>query len=669
MFLLTKRQEAILYHLLVGNESTTIKKLASQYSLSERMIHYDLDLLSGWLKERGYVLERSKSKVIIQCSERQKQKLLSELGSDDVKNKVLTRENRQEYIYYRLLYSEIPVTSDDLEADIGISKPTVLSDLREVENIAGRYNLTVVSKKGIGYWLAGREIDLRRQLIQVTEKILLKNDIYSHEKLSQALADRTSQRKGYFSLLADYIDQLEVGKIHALLNKVREEQLIPISDSDAFDLFIVLVIMVKRLLAQKTLGKTEILPIRKEEELRLYLLSREICDQLEEMFDIYCGKVELNYVVLTFIGANVSFGEREEETYQVKRDRTVEKMLAVLQNGHYDQITKSFREQLKEDIKGYLFLIQRKRKLHITTRNPLLAQTKAEYPELFEEALKMAEVLSSEEDLSLTHEEVGVLAVYIATYINAAGGEKERRAVIICDEGMGIARLLKNRIQNNILNLKIEKLLSVYEFEHDKEAMESVDFIISTRPLTGVEVPVFCVNPIISSRDIRNINAFVTGRKSVQMGEGTEENYVKAALMNIFSKYIEASMIHNVSNELDYFLNVGNNLVSAENKKLIKEEHAFKTSMIVVKLSDMLRGIQAETGKVYDLDTVIGLTIHIVMSTGRWENKEFFVDRLNILPQEEIIYRFVKEFIKETSEIFNHPIAESEIAAIMRYLT
>ena len=233
MFLLTKRQEAILYHLLVGSESATIKKLASQYRLSERMIHYDLDYLSGWLKERGSVLERSKNKVTIKCSEKQKQTLLAELGSDDVKNKVLTRENRQEYIYYRLLYSELPVTSDHLETDIGISKPTVLSDLREVEHIAGRYNLSVISKKGLGYWLDGREIDLRRQLIQVTEKILLKNDIYNHEKLSQAMADRESYRKGYFSLLADYIDQLEVEKIHELLNKVRMEELLPISDSDA----------------------------------------------------------------------------------------------------------------------------------------------------------------------------------------------------------------------------------------------------------------------------------------------------------------------------------------------------------------------------------------------------------------------------------------------------
>lgn len=670
MILLTKRQEAILYYILQGKESITTKKLASKYQLSERMIHYDLEYISRWLKERDCRLSKTKNRYRVEISDEQRFIILEELFHDDIQHRILTKADRYEYIYQKLLLANGVVPSDDIMDDLQVSKPTVLNDLKEVEHIAARSNLSVRSKKGAGYWLEGREIDIRRQLIQVLTRTLIQNHIQSYEQLRAALGADSDGIRGHYLLAVGYIGAIDIEPICEILNDLRAHDEVTISDIDSFALFVSIAVMVRRLLGSHVLTKESILQIQKGEEARSYILGRDICERLEEEYEIHCSKVEVNYMILTLISTNVSFLDTADGKDHL--EGTVEQMLQNLKSYPSVTIDSLHMEELKEETKEYLSLLIRKRKLGIKSQNPLLAQTQAEYPELFSEAAKMAEVFSVKEGLKLTQEEIGVLTVYIAAYSDQRHRGERKKAVIVCDEGKSIARLLKNRIKNNITNLSIIRFVSVYELSQNKQILKDADFVISTVKLSDVDLPVFCVNPIISAIDIRSINDFVTGRKSIQVVVDAQkkENYLKNAVINGLTKYIDPAKISDIKNELDYFLSAGSNLISLENSKLIKEEYAYKVSMVLVKLSDLFKQIHEVRGKKLDVDIMMGLAIHVTMSAARWEQKEFYPEKTaaEYDQNEQKLFQKVERFLEEVSEIFHHEIAKCEAAAIMRYL-
>lgn len=72
---LTKRQEAILYYILEGKENVIIQKLAVKYQLCERMIRYDLEYISAWLKEKGSILKKSKTNIYLEANEQYKKSI------------------------------------------------------------------------------------------------------------------------------------------------------------------------------------------------------------------------------------------------------------------------------------------------------------------------------------------------------------------------------------------------------------------------------------------------------------------------------------------------------------------------------------------------------------------------------------------------------------------
>lgn len=96
MFTLTKRQKDIINHLLITNELSTIKKIASVFGVSERTIRYDLDSVESWLNERGINLIRKPGTGIsIEQSKLNKVEILEQLA--DVDNIDYSTEERQFY--------------------------------------------------------------------------------------------------------------------------------------------------------------------------------------------------------------------------------------------------------------------------------------------------------------------------------------------------------------------------------------------------------------------------------------------------------------------------------------------------------------------------------------------------------------------------------------------
>ena len=136
-------------------------------------------------------------------------------------------------------------------------------------------------------------------------------------------------------------------------------------------------------------------------------------------------------------------------------------------------------------------------------KNPLLRQIKAKYPNLMAMAWSAGNIFEKELQLDINEHEAAYLALHIGGAIERSSANL--RACIVCDYGIGISQILREKIQRALPELKITSVFSNRELRSIRG--EACDFIISTVPLEGMTLgkPVVIVGHLLDSGDVEKI--------------------------------------------------------------------------------------------------------------------------------------------------------------------
>lgn len=152
----------------------------------------------------------------------------------------------------------------------------------------------------------------------------------------------------------------------------------------------------------------------------------------------------------------------------------------------------------------------------ITFRNQLLGRIKEKYPNMMAAAWLLGNVFEKELALEINEHEVGFLALHI-------GGAIERRlsavsACIVCDYGIGISQILREKINRTIPELQITGVFSARDMRSIKK--EPCDFIITTLPLNGYRLNHECVQVghLLSDADISAIELQMKSAEKTRKG-------------------------------------------------------------------------------------------------------------------------------------------------------
>lgn len=118
-------------------------------------------------------------------------------------------------------------------------------------------------------------------------------------------------------------------------------------------------------------------------------------------------------------------------------------------------------------------------KYGIVFKNQLLGRIKTNYPNMMAAAWLLGNVFEKELKLEINEHEVGYIALHI-------GGAIERQlagvsACIVCDYGVGISQIIKEKIARAIPDLRITEIFSSRDMRKIKS--EQCDFIIAATPL------------------------------------------------------------------------------------------------------------------------------------------------------------------------------------------
>lgn len=647
---LTDRQRAILSYLLSRKQAITVKDLADQFDLSERTIRYELLHVEDFLKENDGSLIK-KPKVGIRVEIKDESENFLNFNSEDKVIRIMKSDKRRETILNLLLLSDEIVTADYIAERLNTSRQTITNDLKEIKSEIANKNLEIVAKKGEGTLIHGEEIALREAIVNTLLTQLQELRVASiDEKILQKLKSDISLSK---RLCAKYIEEVDYRKIYNALEYAKDIMNFTVDQRGYDRLFLYLLVLVKRVKENPITSVNEISVGDKQKEYRLSLV---LSDQLNQDFHLSLNQNEILQIAVQSISCNIKFSNSKYDALARKLSPVVDEMIEVLESFPNYKLPGYYKDKLKMNLMSHLRLTIKKYNLRISSSNSLLTALKTNYPEIFTVVYKMAEVFEEKMHIPLDEDEVGFIAIHIVANVEECSKLRSKKALVVCNTGTGVAAVLENRLRNNIPRLQIEQTLSSFDVENDEEVLKEVDFVISTYALNVISKPVFIVSPIISAKEIEQINKYVNG--------DIEESENSALTVDeLMDRYVDQTLHDSFKEDMNHLPRLKSDDLASEANR------TFLYSMIVAKVCEALVEIEERFQIKIPTSHICGMVIHILMSIPYWRTKDQNRQYASEEYKEEHleIYNFIVRKLYEVSVEFDLEIPEKEALALMRY--
>ena len=497
---ITPRTKQIIINLLSVKHPLTDSELAEALGVSKRTILREADYVSDALSDYNLELVRRKGEGnTIEGSEDDKKAILeafSTLGEMVVTDK----ERRRNYLKIELLRNREPQKLFYYSNKFGVSEATISNDLDAIEDWAKEYHLELVKKPGYGIMLSATEKNYRAAMQRfVTESMKLDN--------APNLGDNI------YSLLNEGI-LAEVGNT---LDDMDEPYLKNITNDAYIGLLVHLAVAVERISQGKFVTEESY-----DASLdKGYDIAKKIALALEKVFEITIPEAEVNNILLHIRGSKFKYSNdtRFEQVMQA------EEILNIVE-GMIDAIEEDYASEIKyEDdfITGLIVHLETalyRMKNDLPISNPLLSQIKKEYPSVFEDCKKAAQVIYERTGLMPNESEIGYLCMHFgAAKEKILSRKRKKRTVnigVICASGFGVAQLMMAKLKNHFANYDI--VIKAYGFDEITEHIISrTDFFISIIELNDFGTDYLMVNPMITPKDILQISTKIDEYSSLPL--------------------------------------------------------------------------------------------------------------------------------------------------------
>lgn len=213
----------------------------------------------------------------------------------------------------------------------------------------------------------------------------------------------------------------------------------------------------------------------------------------------------------------------------------------------------------------------------------ILDDLKYKYKEYYQLAKQCGLIFKDHFNVNLSDKELSYITIYLVK--NVLSGSLQKKVVVVCATGRGLSTLLVTRIRHVFTTLEVVETMSFFQLEslklHDK-----IDFVISTIPIENSVYPVVKISNVLSNADIRLIHE--------QLNEDISVDYSRDAnLTNYFNDF---------------------ELAPASGESM--QKYSTIISEIILSLIRFTTDISDKYPM--PVDSILGLTIHLVMAIPRW---------------------------------------------------
>jgi lichenan operon transcriptional antiterminator len=154
---------ANLLQLFHNTQTLSVTNMAAKLNVSDRTIRNDIKQLNQML--RGCALiDGTQGRYSLRVFDAEGfQAAAAQLSQED--DFLNSPRNRMDYLFGKLMRSDLPVITDDLAYEMSIGRTTLMGDLKKLRSELEEYQLTIMGKTSKGLTLYGSETDIRRYVL------------------------------------------------------------------------------------------------------------------------------------------------------------------------------------------------------------------------------------------------------------------------------------------------------------------------------------------------------------------------------------------------------------------------------------------------------------------------------------------------------------------------
>lgn len=553
MISLDTRARDLLINILESRKQKSVYEISEENELTFDGLNHTLHRIDVWLNIRGIAIEKSKNgNVFIEVTEYERCKLLDELRSLHGYSLILSAQERQLYISLVLLTEKHPILSKAIAFELGVSRPTVLNDIDQVEEWLGGFNIQVIRKPGTGFFIEGKESDIRDAIEFVLYQTLNVLAVLSicHGENKNLLSHYPEQ--SLIKLPIPFILSKDILVFSGnSIFKIEEEQKINYSDNAFFSLVIFLYITIIRNREGYYLDDFELDDVSLVNS-KQYRMAKIITDEINLCFNISIKEAEILKIAMRLLGAkprqSTSIGK--SSNVLLERNELLESLIVEM----VSEASKLLHPILAVDqklIDGLLIHLKpaiNRLLFNVPIQNKLLPDIKENYPYIYFVAEKCVSVLEEKYNLVVSEEEIGFITMHLGAAMERLSKvtSDEIRALVVCGGGCATAYMLMSRINAEFPKINIVDVSSLLELTEQKIISLNIELIITTVPLGNLSIPTLLVSPLLNDNDRKQIKNYLSTDKSnshLLGAKGLPENKLILRLLSDETIQINVSAI------------------------------------------------------------------------------------------------------------------------------
>lgn len=475
--MLDKRTMQMLQLLVQSHHAMSVKELMEHFSISRRTLYYDVNKINDWLQQnglphvqyiyaKGFYLDESSRETAGRLIGKQKPSLYA-LRSGD----------RQVFLLLYVLLANKRITTHECMVKTGVSRNTILHDLKRVKEEVEKHGLCFSYSYANGYVINGDELAIRNVLSHYVHSLL-------HDGQELLVQDLHEEDRDV--LLPESILQWLNDCEKVLQLQFAEDATKPLSYLFAF--------YIKRIIDGNAISFPQ-RQVKRIIETRHY----QVIGALEGMLAIALSEDEKCYLATLLLSAKVNeFGQSAESTEIPTLKQAIAEMVDLFEMRAcvvFDQ-----RVQLERNLYIHLQPAYYRFIYDIDVTNPLKEVIQRQYRDIYELTKKSIAPLEKLVDKPISEDEIAYLTVHFGGWMRWQGitATALRRVLLVCANGVGTSRILVQQLDGLFSNIDLLGPITLRQYEHFQE---DVDMVISTTKIANPRHQVILVNPILTDRD------------------------------------------------------------------------------------------------------------------------------------------------------------------------
>ena len=459
---LTVRQKNIIKILQESSENISGKIIADTLSVSLRTIQNDMNEL----KKLG-IISANKTGY--------------SLTGQSTNTTCIEEDDRKSTILQYLLSSNKPLNIFDLAEKLYISESLLQLELAKIKNDLKIRNLTLTIKNNT-ISITGNEFNKRQ---------LLKQIIYS--KLPSNVINIEN--------LSSYFKDMDVKKIHEIIDTSIEANGYHIHDSCSSSLLFNIIIALYRI--SKGMHMTELNNhlTDKEKQTVEYRLACDVCNRFGLHYGIHIQQQDILYIANLFKGNIISSNKSINMVYSNDFNNQISEILLTVLNQY--MITVDVTQSI-QNLALHVYELIKRAEHNSYVSNQIKTTIKENCPLIYDIAVSFAKSIETSFNIIIPDEEIGFLSVYIGFIIeNAKEYTNKIQVLLYANNYQHIA----NNIENRLIS-KYKDQISIHVVNSDKDTLpdKNFDIIISTLHLEIIGRKVIMISPFLTKDDLNKID-------------------------------------------------------------------------------------------------------------------------------------------------------------------